>query len=202
MMSWIVELPSRLRLLWPVIKLAPAYLDHGDVWRSAAHPVPLRMFSPGCRQDFACYFEESSRVRVNVLSDICDWLADCEYVHDHTLFGRDDLWLHPARFEQIRKGDCEDHALWAWRKLCELGYAADFVVGEWKTGGEVGLHAWVVFEGQGGRFLLEGVTGDARTMIQPLDEVRGDYCPHVGVDHQLIRKMYSGFIRTLDRKRR
>src|SRR5690348_3236184 len=48
--------------------------------------------------------------------------ADCEYVRDPV--HERDFWQHPKTFEQLRKGDCEDHALWAWRKLTELGISA------------------------------------------------------------------------------
>jgi len=64
-----------------------------------------------------------STVCVNDIAAICEWLADCEYVRDPV--HERDFWQHPKTFEQLRKGDCEDHALWAWRKLTELGIPAD-----------------------------------------------------------------------------
>ncbi len=33
-------------------------------------------------------------------------------------------------FRGKRRGDCKDHALWAWRKLNELGIAAELVCGQ------------------------------------------------------------------------
>src|SRR5205085_1473130 len=68
---------------------------------------------------FAWYFEGQSAVTVGSVDDVCEWLLECEYVHDPELFHEPDFWQHPRTFERLRKGDCEDHALWAWRKLVE-----------------------------------------------------------------------------------
>jgi len=120
---------------------------------------------------------------VSDVSAICDWLAGCQYVHDSELFREPDYWQHPLTFEQLRKGDCEDHALWAWRKLLELGLAADFYVGQWRhDGGGSGFHAWVVFEKDGQTFLLEPVIKDPKKVVRLLDEVRANYVPHYSVD--------------------
>ena len=64
---------------------------------------------------------------------------------------------HPRTFTGPQ-GDCK-HALWAWRKLIELGHPAEFFVGQWLEGGGAhhDCHAWVVFEQDGERFLLEAV---------------------------------------------
>jgi hypothetical protein len=53
------------------------------------------------------------------------------------LFGEADFWQHPSTFERLRTGDCEDFAVWAWRKLIELGYDVDLV-----AGGVFGTASW------------------------------------------------------------
>ena len=196
----ITYIPDRLRVVRPVMKLASKYLDDGDCWKSLDHPVPLRLYGLGSRNDFAWYFTGECKVPVEIPEDICEWLASCEYVHDTELFFLADFWQHPTAFERIGKGDCEDHALWAWRRLCELGYSAEFVVGRWAQNGRWGGHAWVVFEKEDGRFLLEGVDTEPETMITPLEGAKHVYRPHFGVDHRLTRKIYSGYVALFDRK--
>jgi transglutaminase superfamily protein len=56
-------------------------------------------------------------------------------------------------FENTRKGDCEDFALWTWRQLLAIGYDARFVGGQC---GRYGAgHAWVEFFEDGCCYLLE-----------------------------------------------
>ena len=129
---------------------------------------------------FRWYFEGESTVRTATVDDVCEWLGACQYVSDDQLFNEADFWQHPRTFEQVRKGDCEDHALWAWRKLIELGHPAEFFVGQWLEGGGAHHdgHAWVVFEQDGQRFLLEAVTKDEKhVMIRPLLDVRRELRP-------------------------
>jgi hypothetical protein len=115
---------------------------------------------------------------------------------DDELFNETDFWQHPRTFEHLRKGDCEDHALWAWRKLIELGYPAEFFVGQWSAGGDDphGCHAWVVFERDGERYLLEAVDKDRGSMIRPVRDVRAEYSPHFSVDAQLTMHSYAGYL--------
>ena len=68
-------------------------------------------------------------VPVQSIDDIVAWLQSCEYVTDLDLFHERDFWQHPGTFERLRRGDCEDFALWAWRKLAEVGIDAEFCVG-------------------------------------------------------------------------
>ena len=91
--------------------------------------VSTTAFGPGSRCDFSHYFEGESHVPVSSIDDIVKWLTSCEYVTDLALFHEQDVWQHPAAFEQLRRGDCEDFALWAWRKLAEVGVEAEFYVG-------------------------------------------------------------------------
>ena len=192
--DWLASLPARLGMIGPIVRLSWRHKDEKDYWRSLEHPVPLMMFGAGCRNDFTWYLDGESHVTPNSLADICRWLSGCTYVDDWTLFRTDDFWQHPATFEQIRKGDCEDHALWAWRNLRRLGFDTEFMVGECLAGATAGQHAWVVFQNGQGQFLLESVAGDPQQMILPLRQARPLYRPHFGVDHRLTRKIYGGFV--------
>ena len=74
--------------------------------------------------------------------------AELSVRHRSSLFNEIDLWQHPSSFEELRRGDCEDFALWAWRKLAELGIDAEFFVGRILSVEEPDVdrqHAWVVF---------------------------------------------------------
>ncbi len=160
-------------------------VPHPPGWGKRHAPVHHRWFSKGSVQPFEWYFRGESTVKVKSVRDICDWLRRCEYVLDHELFFVEDHWQHPITFEQLRKGDCEDHALWAWRKLVELGYHAELVVGMFRE-----YHAWVVFERDGRRFLLES-THKSKKMLFPLDDVHEVYQPEFAVDGQLKTYEYG-----------
>ena len=72
-----------------------------------------------------------------------EFLATCSRVTDKELFGIQDYWQPPDEFEKLKKGDCEDFALWTWRQLLSLGYDARFVGG---SHGRYGIgHAWVTY---------------------------------------------------------
>ncbi|HEX7897901.1 MAG TPA: hypothetical protein VF950_09085 [Planctomycetota bacterium] len=72
---------------------------------------------------------------------IRDFLTGCRYSKDDVEHdGRRDVWLHPEDFERSLKGDCEDHALWAWVQLARLKWDVRFTVGIWEGIG----HAWVM----------------------------------------------------------
>ena len=84
------------------------------------------------------------------------FLANCEYVSDEEQFGEREYWQPPEQFEENKKGDCEDFALWAWRQLLHMNYNARFVTGisgRYREG-----HAWVTFEKDGRYFLLEALS--------------------------------------------
>jgi hypothetical protein len=71
-----------------------------------------------------------SKTLVPDLPDLRRFLAGCKYVSDEEQFGERDYWQPPELFEECRKGDCEDFALWAWRQLLHLNYPARFVLGK------------------------------------------------------------------------
>ncbi len=203
-MSWFRL--ERLRLALPALQLAWRYLDDGDPWRSLPHELPMAMYGEGnLAQDFQCYLQGPSRVDVRSLRGICAWLRRCKYQSDSRLFGRRDYWQYPAGFEELRRGDCEDHALWAWRKLIELGYSTELMVGRWgaidAADPSEGWHAWVIFTQNGDRFLLEATAKSPPDIVRPLHEAAAEYAPHVSVDHRMQRHLYAGYIGWLQSER-
>lgn len=152
--------------------------------------IKPRHFAPGSVRRFQWYFEGESAVTVRSVDDVCRWLAECRYASDEHLFNESDFWQHPRLFEKLRQGDCEDHALWAWRKLVELGHRASLHVGKWQGG----HHAWVVFERDGQQLLLEPVDKDSATAVRPLPEVRGEYMPHFSVDEAFKVRSHAGYL--------
>lgn len=167
-----------------------------DPWEHIRTDVPFAAYGPGSRHDFTWYFEGESGVNTGTLEEIQDWLLACEYVHDPDLFHEKDFWQHPRTFEKLRQGDCEDHALWAWRKLVELGIDAEFVCGRvsWPEGEgkSDSYHAWVVFRHDADTFVLEATCKSREKMIRPLAEVRHNYRPSLGVDSKRERFAFSG----------
>jgi hypothetical protein len=86
-------------------------------------------------------------------TELRSFLSNCKYVSDQEQFGEEDYWQPPDDFEQLKRGDCEDFALWARRQLIHMNYPARFVIG---TAGRYGAgHAWITFEKDGRFFLLE-----------------------------------------------
>lgn len=145
-------------------------------------------FGAGSRRPFAHYLDGESSVTVQSVADICHWLQRCEYVSDPELFDQRDVWQHPAEFEKLQKGDCEDHALWAWRKLKELNVAAEFVVGrtQWndKANGSLpGAHAWVAYQENGRSYILE--TTHKTQIVYALEEVQARYEPWFSIDETM-----------------
>lgn len=170
--------------------------DAWDPWTSMPAPIPYPMFGKGSRHPFPWYFDGISRVSVSSLLDIEEWLRDCHYLSDETLFGQDDYWQHPGEFEQIRMGDCDDHALWAWRKVVELGHSTSFVIGKWRDEPD-GLHTWLVATVSGEQHVFEAtskVRGDA---LRPLRDVRDAYRPYLSVDDRFRTRAYLGSVQDL-----
>lgn len=175
-------------------------LTNEDPWERLDMKVPLRSYGPGSFHDFSWYFEGESSVSVATLTDVQDWLLACEYARDPDLFNEADFWQHPRTFEQIRRGDCEDHALWAWRKLIELDYDADLVTGRslpWEPGRRERGHAWVVFRRDGETYLFETSAKSREEMVRPLSAVAAEYRPEFGVDRARARFAYHGVLITM-----
>jgi len=171
--------------LWEAVPLS------ADRWSSVPIPVPHGMFGKGSRRPFRWYLEGVSTVKVSSIDDVVTWLMGCMSVSDERLFGTDDHWQHPGEFEQIRMGDCDDHALWAWRKLVELGLPASFLSGRW-TAESDDLHAWVVVTLDGARHIVEATSKVRSDVIRPFDEAACDYIPFFSVDQLCRTRAYLG----------
>lgn len=191
--------PFRRPVLRLLFRLSPPQENH---WEKIRIQVPYYFFGRGSIRRFSWYFEGESRVSVQSLNDVCDWLRECEYVRDPELFHDDDYWQHPKTFEQLRRGDCEDHALWAWRKLVELKMDAHLFVGRWKQHGDTdaGSHAWIVYEDAGIRYVMETVTKSESEMVRKLDDVREGYSPHFSVNAWYRSQGYVGYLHELMRE--
>ncbi|MCU1381650.1 MAG: transglutaminase family protein cysteine peptidase [Acidobacteria bacterium] len=164
-------------------------------WERVPMDVPATAFGPGSRCQFSDYFKGESRVRVTSIDEIVDWLGTCEYVTDADQFHEPDVWQPPCAFEGRQRGDCEDFALWAWRKLAEIGVDAEFYVGRVNCGGEPAAarqHAWVVYRGSREDILFEPAARDPEQMMRPLSAVKGDYVPHFAIDRRFVTSAFVG----------
>jgi hypothetical protein len=166
-------------------------------WRRVPMDVPATAFGPGSRWQFSRYFEGTSCVPARSIDDIVAWLRACEYVSDIEQFQEPDVWQQPCDFERRQRGDCEDFALWAWRKLIEIGIDAEFYVGRILCGGApptARQHAWVVYRHGRDAFLFEPAERDRQRMIQPWSAVKDDYEPHFAVDWRFVTSAFVGCI--------
>jgi hypothetical protein len=172
-------------------------------WERVPMEVPAAAFGPGSRWQFAHYFEGQSSVPARSIDDIVGWLATCEYASDLEQFHERDLWQQPCEFEQRRRGDCEDFALWTWRKLTEIGIEAELFVGRVACPDQPAndrQHAWVVYRSGPDVFLFEPAARDRHRMIQPWSIVKDNYVPHFAVDHRFITSAFVGCILDSHRK--
>lgn len=163
-----------------------------DPWVSMPFEVGPCSFGLASVHDFEVYLQGESSVQVRSVDDLCHWLRGCEAVDDRTLFQCDDHWQHPVAFERLRRGDCEDHALWTWRKLRELGHPTCFVAGTW--GGIA--HAWTMYHHREVTYLVE-TTAKKHPLIQPVNAVRHQYCPALAIDEGLRTHVFQGYPRFL-----
>jgi hypothetical protein len=188
-------------LVQPIVGLLLRIIPKRDPWTRVARGVPLGLYGAGSRRDFGWYLEGESTVRIGSIEEIQDWLLACEYVDDRELFNEQDFWQHPRTFEHLRRGDCEDHALWAWRKLVELGVDAELVSGRQLADDDRTGHVWVMFTHGGETLLFETVAKSKHAMFRRLDEVRHVYRPEVSVDGRRQRFAYHGYLWTLRERR-
>lgn len=165
-----------------------------DPWQRLPYEAPLDVYGVGARHGFDWVFEGDSTIAVAKLDDILDWLGTCHYETDASLFREADYWQHPHTFEQLRRGDCEDFALWAWRKLVELGIDADLVIGRRvPPGSENSRHAWILFRDGEDEFLFEPIVRDRRQAVRRLPAVRSEYIPEFGVARDRSRFLFAGY---------
>jgi len=189
------RLGSVRRLLSPSLRLAARLFGRESAWERVSITVSPGVFGPGSHHPFAEYFDGASGVPVRSIDDIVAWLQTCEYVSDQELFHERDVWQHPAAFEKLRRGDCEDFALWAWRKLAEIGIDAELVVGRVIGDGRPELdrqHAWVVYRVGETDYLFEPAARTPSRMIRPLAEAMDEYLPHFAVDHRFATSAFIG----------
>jgi hypothetical protein len=105
------------------------------------------------------------------------FLKTCEYVSDKEQFNKDDYWLPPEQFEILKKGDCEDFAIYAWRQLIQMGYKARFVAG---YSGRYGQgHAWVTLERNKRHYICEPIACHF-SRLPRLNMIR--YCPDISIE--------------------
>jgi hypothetical protein len=190
------------RLTAAAVRVISRVFGRTSPWDRVKLRVPVSAFGLGSRRQFAHYFEGESRVRAESIDGIVEWLLQCEYASDPDLFNERDFWQHPTTFEDLRRGDCEDFALWAWRKLGEIGIAAEFYVGRVIWSDEAGVdrqHAWVVCDIEGTPFLFEPAARTREHMMRPLADVMDQYVPHFAVNHRFRTSAFCGCV--LDARR-
>jgi hypothetical protein len=183
------------RVLSRFTRVASGLAAPDSPWERVAVTVPAKAFGPGSRRHFSHYLHGESGVRVDTIDDMVEWLLECQYVTDIDLFKDRDLWLHPSAFETLRRGDCEDFALWAWRKLGEVGIEAEFFVGRVRFEHEDPAerqHAWVVYRLDGDEFLFEPAAKSRDRMIRLLEDAKDDYVPHFAVDRRFQTFAFCG----------
>jgi hypothetical protein len=183
---------------WLFVRYWPA---PEDPWEKIPGLIPVQWFALGSRMDVGWYFTGQSKISVQSLEDVQRWLWRCDYVPDTVLFREPDYWQHPQTFEQLRRGDCEDFALWAWRKLVEMKVPAEFVVGHCQAEADAGSlncgrHAWVIVPRDGQLYLYEPTIRDYDKAVQLLDVVRHRYVPEFGIGADLRPFAYSGYMLT------
>jgi len=184
------------RVLAAATAFAARCIGRESAWDRVSTGVPAKVFGPGSHRPFAEYFRGKTSVRVESIDDIVSWLQSCDYVTDLELFQRRDVWQHPRAFERRRRGDCEDFALWAWRKLAEVGIDAEFCVGRLIAADDRPemnrQHAWVVYRLEDIEFLFEPAARIRSRMIRPLADVVDEYVPHFAVNHRFDTRAFAG----------
>lgn len=174
-----------------------AELALGSPWIRLPLSPPLGAYGPGADCDFTDYLAGDTRVEATTPTGIANWLLSCHYADDRTLLDAPDHWQHPRGFEIVRCGDCEDFSLWAWRKLVDASFDADFVVGNRRVAnGSVGRHAWVLFRDGGSEFVFDSVERSLARIIRSRVEAGDEYEPQVGVDARGLRFAFAGLYRT------
>ncbi|MGQ0650493.1 MAG: hypothetical protein ACT4P7_23385 [Gemmatimonadaceae bacterium] len=179
------------------LEFDPDQLAQGDPWVRLPFAPPLPAFGPGSHHEFVHYLEGVSRVVASSPGEIAEWLLQCRYADDPQLLDEPDHWQHPCTFELVRSGDCEDYALWAWRKLVDASYDAEFVVGTHeRPDGISGRHAWVIFREGSQEYVLDGVQRTMATIVRLRARAAAEYVPQVGVSGNGRRFIFAGLFRS------
>ena len=175
-----------------VLRLVVRHLATAQRWERIDTEERPEYYTARTATDFADYLRGSSDVRVASAADVERWLRECEYVR--TPERPDDWTVRPATFERERRGNCFDHAIWAWRQLRALGHDAELVIGRIVPAKPV-RHAWVIVRGPTGGELWEATTKDGDRMARALSEVAPDeYWPELGIGADGRRFLYGGYL--------
>jgi hypothetical protein len=197
------RLKPLVRLLFPLVRplyrWILAHAEPDDPWAPSTSWVPLAALGPGSEHSFAWYLEGETTVHPTTIEEMCDWLGGCVYQSDSELFHERDFWQHPKTFEHLRKGDCEDFALWAWRKLLELGIEARFFIGQRCSNKSVPWHAWVVLKHQGQQLLFEPQAPRDQMLVK-FEDARDKYIPYFFVDRACKPVAVEGYLYYLKRR--
>ena len=165
------------------------------IWTWRFQNIPNKFYGHGCNYKFDHYISGESKIEIRDLDELCDWLLACTYIPDFIKKGMRDHWAHPDEFEFERSGDCEDFALWTWRKLKEMRIQADFTVGKWiHADGRIGTHAWVMINHVNGNIIFETTGRSKERMLKPFDHHKHEYIPFAAVDTDLRKKVYNGIV--------
>ena len=142
------------------MRLAARLVGRESPWERVAMRVPASAFGPGLAAAVRRGTSRArARVRVGIHRRHRGVAADLRIRRPtSSCFASGTSGSIPAIFEKLKRGDCEDFALWAWRKLAEIGIDAEFCVGRVICDDRPEIdrqHAWVVYRVNGTAFLFE-----------------------------------------------
>lgn len=187
------------RLTAPVRRALNAIDASIDPWERFRIRPPAWAIDRAQLATLARYAAGPSTVHVERPSDIETWLRGCAYERSHAFrLDTPDWATLPFVFEFTRRGDCLDHAVWAWRRFVELGADADLVLGWAGAPWEGSRHAWVLLRNGGEAWVLETAEKGSRPMARPLAEVRTAYLPEVGINRRGRSFAFGGCLRSLE----
>ena len=146
---------------------------------SVAHLRPYAYSLLKVREIARRSLQVTTAFRAKGVAGVYRFLLGCRYATDEELFKRKDYWQTPDEFESNRAGDCEDHAMWAWRQCLDLGDDARFTIGGFRKG----AHAWVTLFEHNIPFVLEATAKDTRE-LEPF-KAPSRYEPSFSIDGKL-----------------
>ncbi len=190
---WVDTSPIQIRSR--LLRLLFRYLPPLDPWAKVEQAVDWPRLIAAAPRDFQPYFNGQILAEANSLEGVCDWLFRCEYRSDRLVGDGRDNWAHPLDFERERKGDCEDFALWAWRRLTEIGYAAEFVVGllDRKPEQLTANHAWVHVYDRGELRVFETTATRREAMLLTPEAAGARYLPTASIDSTFRTYWYANY---------
>ena len=163
-------------------------MSYLDPWDSAPFRVPKELIAPSL-----AYLSAPSTVSIATVDELCAWLSAIEYFAD--VDADHPLARDPALFERERRGNCRACSLWAWRKLSELRFDPELVIGFWSPPArEREPHSWIRFSRGGHDYVLESTERIASEMVRPLDDVRTEYTPYFSVQASGRTRVYRAFV--------